>query len=500
MKYFVDYIRNKNILFFIVISLIILLGIIFRVKAYLTIRPLWLDECFLFHNIYEKNYWSFFSELLWNQSAPPLFLIIEKTIVSVFGIKEMSLRLFPFICSLISLPVFYVFSKQFLDKKYSIIIANFIFAINIYLVFYAQELKQYSSDVLVFMLLFILLKNLTIKDFDFKKYIYYLLITIIFPLLSIISYFLIPAWAMLETIKYKFKYVKNLLLLHIPFIILSIFYYIYTLNPQKHQILDVSKDFWMNGFLSFNFLNNTDIIKNLIVYIFEPCKYPILQLSLIVIGIILFIKNYRKSNCSFILLTFLLIIFASILNVYPIYQRAALYIFPLIIVFLAKSFDSLSVVTRNRKIYSVVIIMIFLFSFSNYNLNYFKDRFYGNVISYSNAKLAMKTLKEKYNPEDIVIILYPSKAEYLYYKLYYNFNPQTEIYTKLKFPTEKQVKNELNKITKKEGKYWIFYSIEFTKTKIIKKALKQWNDKYKVLYENKTLNSTSNSYILYLQK
>ena len=145
----------KN-LYHIIILGIFLLGVFLRVKTYLYGRPLWLDECQIAMNIISKNITGFFSGLIWQQSAPPIFLIIVKLFTYQLGIKELALRIFPLICGLISIPVFYKFSRLFLFNRLSIIAANFLFAVNIQLIYYAQELKQYSSDVLFFMFLFVL--------------------------------------------------------------------------------------------------------------------------------------------------------------------------------------------------------------------------------------------------------------------------------------------------------------------------------------------------------
>ncbi len=199
---------KKNWFYFVIILLFIL-GISLRAFAYLNPKSFWYDECMLFRNIDVLSYSHMFGNLTYQQTAPSLFLVIEKFIYDTFGIKELVLRFFPFLCSLISVPVFYFFSKIFLKEKLTLLAANFLFCLNLRLIHYGCEFKQYSTDVLCFMILFILLNKLTIKDFDNKKFIYYSIITVFFPLMSMPSYFVIAGWIMTELITYRGKYLIN---------------------------------------------------------------------------------------------------------------------------------------------------------------------------------------------------------------------------------------------------------------------------------------------------
>ena len=492
--------KKKDTIYFVAIFFILLFGFLFRLKAYLSCRPVWLDETFLFFNIYKKGFLSFFSILDLCQSAPPLFLGIEKIFVSIFGIKEFSLRLFPFLCSFASLPAFYFFSKSILNKRISIIIANILFSVNLYLIFYSQELKQYSLDVLCFMLLFLFFKNLSIKDFNAKNTIKYIIISVISPFLSLISFFPISAWVVRELIIHRIQFIKKLFITQIPLILLSIYYYFCMLKPQRQNILDVSADFWGQGFLSFNLQNDITLVKNILLYIFQPCNYYILLFILLLIGMGILIRNFKRKEILLLLIISAEILIASFLQVYPIFERASLFLIPVVIVTISMCFDICDFNHLSKKIYSIGIIILFLISVHNYNYKYLTKRIIGKVTSYSNAKLMMQILKEQYNPDDTVIISKPSRTEYLYYKLYYKFKPKKQIYTDNAFPLKGEHEEELNRITKDNEKYWFFYSMDYTNEKLTRTALENWKNEYKVLYENEKLKKKNKSYILYLQR
>ena len=87
-------------------GLILLVGVLFRLRQYLTGRSLWLDEAMLAINIRNRGFGGFFRPLDYDQGAPIGFLFIEKTFSLVFGTNELSLRLFPFLLGVISLWLF----------------------------------------------------------------------------------------------------------------------------------------------------------------------------------------------------------------------------------------------------------------------------------------------------------------------------------------------------------------------------------------------------------
>lgn len=134
----------------IVIGLILGIGIVLRCIFYFYNRPFWNDECALALNV--TNFWNFFKPLEYNQAAPQLFMYISKIFYYLIPAKELALRFFPFICSILSIWLFFIIAKQYLQKTFSRIVAISAFAICYPLCYYAQEFKQYSSDVLAFLL------------------------------------------------------------------------------------------------------------------------------------------------------------------------------------------------------------------------------------------------------------------------------------------------------------------------------------------------------------
>jgi hypothetical protein len=131
---------------------IILLGAVLRLRGYLANRSLWFDEASLSLNILNRGFGRMFQPLDANQAAPPGFLVLEKISTLFFGRSEYALRLIPLISALLALVIFYQVIRLCLIPEI-VPLALTIFAVSGALIYYTAEVKQYSSDVLVGLLL-----------------------------------------------------------------------------------------------------------------------------------------------------------------------------------------------------------------------------------------------------------------------------------------------------------------------------------------------------------
>ena len=131
-------------------------GAIARLVQYIGNRSLWGDEANLALNIIDRSYGELSGVLDHNQAAPLGFLWLEKLAVQIGGNNEYALRLLPFVASLISLIVFYRLVRQYCSPV-AAPIAIALFAGGRYTLYFANELKPYSSDVAIALVSFWLL-------------------------------------------------------------------------------------------------------------------------------------------------------------------------------------------------------------------------------------------------------------------------------------------------------------------------------------------------------
>ena len=111
-------------------------------------RSLWFDEAMLARNIIARNPFELLAPLDYAQAAPVLFLCLVKAATVLFGSGELALRFVPLCASIVGLVVFLLLAKQFLESRY-VPIALFLITTSPILIYYSQELKQYSVDVAV---------------------------------------------------------------------------------------------------------------------------------------------------------------------------------------------------------------------------------------------------------------------------------------------------------------------------------------------------------------
>ena len=130
-------------------------GVVLRLLQYVLNRSLWLDEAYVTLNITHRSFAGLLRPLEFHQGAPIGFLLLEKWAVDLLGAGEYSLRLLPLLASFASLLLFYKLVKSVLSPLAGIIALS-LFAICPSLVYYSSEVKQYSSDVAVALLIYFL--------------------------------------------------------------------------------------------------------------------------------------------------------------------------------------------------------------------------------------------------------------------------------------------------------------------------------------------------------
>ena len=111
-------------------------------------RSIMLDEAALLRNYEERSYGQLFQNLDYEQYAPPLFSCAVKASIGVFGNNELAVRLFPLLCSLVTLGLFRTLAQRWLPPLFACLALGFV-AFGAIFVDYATECKQYATDGLV---------------------------------------------------------------------------------------------------------------------------------------------------------------------------------------------------------------------------------------------------------------------------------------------------------------------------------------------------------------
>jgi hypothetical protein len=134
-------------------AVLIAAGIALRLWQFAGRSALWTDEATLANNIVGRSLAQLVSAPLGhNQAAPVGFLAIEKLAVTAFGASELALRAYPLACAILSLVLLWRVATLLLPAV-SVPLVLAPFACAPLLIFYAAEVKQYSSDVAISLVL-----------------------------------------------------------------------------------------------------------------------------------------------------------------------------------------------------------------------------------------------------------------------------------------------------------------------------------------------------------
>ncbi len=245
----------------ITLVILFLIGCGLRLIFFSYNRPFWNDECALALSI--RDTWNYIEPLKYSQAAPHLFMYFSKLIYTIFGQTEMYLRIIPLLSAIAGLGVFYFLAKNILTKKSSVLVAFALYSFCYPLCYYAQEFKQYSSDVLCFELIllsyFYLNKIKTLRAKILYGTACSILIWFAFP-----SAFAIFA-VFLTLLIFDFQMFKRFLPALIPICINIILFYFANKHLNSNEYLHT---FWAKGFINHGFLHFLQLFISNLQYVF----------------------------------------------------------------------------------------------------------------------------------------------------------------------------------------------------------------------------------------
>ncbi|MCX5848850.1 MAG: glycosyltransferase family 39 protein, partial [Deltaproteobacteria bacterium] len=411
----------------LLIIVIISIGIIVRLANYLNNSGLGLDEASVALNLMERSYAQLLLPLDNFQVAPILFLLIEKLSVNLFGHGELALRLFPLICSILSLPVFYFLAKNLFEDKQITLTSIFVFAVAPIQLHYTVALKQYITDV--FVSLFLLwLFSLFLKQSNRKLLLVLAVsgvISIFLSNISVLVLFTLSIYWLIYDFYYKKRdYTKYVVVL--AWVVTFGIYYYFFIHNHKHQLFML--DYWQQNFLPLNpfrsefwhFFNSVvlDVFAELMLYnpagLYYELNLIILYLFLIIygIGLIIMVKRHEMTMIVFLCFPIVLHLLLSGFKLYPFSTRLALYLSPLMI--MTFSYGLIQLYKLSEKIlrsrWPGIIAMVVILSFYPYKL------FVNYPIKGDGARESIQFINERFQKNQKVYVYYYSKATLEYYK------------------------------------------------------------------------------------
>jgi hypothetical protein len=127
---------------------VLALGLALRAEHLLWNRSLWLDEAFLALAVVERPLSTLLSlPLPYEQTPPPLFLILVKLLSTVAGTSETALRALPFASACLALCLWPLAARR--HSRACLLTGAFLLAVSYGGIYYAAEFKPYATEALL---------------------------------------------------------------------------------------------------------------------------------------------------------------------------------------------------------------------------------------------------------------------------------------------------------------------------------------------------------------
>ena len=406
---------------------IILIGIILRIAQYIFNRSLTEGEAALALNIVQRSYAQLLRPLDYVQAAPVGFLLLQKFISSLFGTSEYALRLFPLIAGIIALILFYEIAKKIIDKQ-ALIIGMILFAVGDHLIYFTSEVKQYSSDVLVALLVI----WLAILVFDKKYRAGYVLL---FGFISgLCLWFSHPALFVLGAayITMYLHVLQKRLYNKIPILIFATVFglgsfvinYLVTLSDLSQSATLIN--FWHKSFMPLPPSSLADLKWYAYVFL-RTFKFPVglatYELFLAVLAFLwgcFLMYHHKKTYLLLVILPICLALLASGLHRYPFEGRLLLFLTPLMILIIAHGIGDIQQKMRSRSNFLglalVFILLVQPVLLAGYRL--VRPR------APEELRDTLDYVEANWQKDDLIYVYYASLNAFLYYLHRYDFQDQ----------------------------------------------------------------------------
>ena len=406
----------------LLLAVILVLATILLLIQYLHNRSLWLDEAMLALNIIRKDFGGLLKPLEFTQVAPVLFLWIEKSFTSLLGKTELALRLFPLLCAIASLPLFYKFSAALTKNKAIALVALCLIACTPKFVYYSSETKQYAVDV--FILTAIYFSAFGEHAFLNKYRPIILSITgAIAAFLSNIS--VIPLFTVALYFFYRsFREKKDRITIFVPLILWAVCLGAnYFLFIRNHPYAPIMKEYWKDSFMPPNpfhppfmqwlNLKARDVFGTLLPsaslpgafmpdsYLFMVTLYCASSLSL------LLTKQFRM---FYLCLTPLVLhLLLSALKIYPFDLRLILYLVPLFLLVIANGLYQITSILHKWPLAQYALLGLFVTCFLPGIIR-------AIPIDSEEIRPIISDINYHIQPTHTVYVYYGSKPAFLYYR------------------------------------------------------------------------------------
>jgi hypothetical protein len=414
----------------VLVTLIVLalLGVFLRVYQYAFNRSLWVDEAMLALNIVDRSFAGLTRPLDYDQVAPIGFLLVQKATVQVLGNSDLNLRLFPLAAGVLSIFLMARVSRGYLLGA-GVPIALALFALSRELVYYSSDLKQYSADVLIaLLLLFIAYESLHQVE---KRRTYVLLavagvfaLWFSYPALFIILGIAFGLGAS-ELSKRDWRRAVPLGLVLLGFLASFALLYLFSLRFLTSDPSLV--DFWRNSFMPMPPWRNwawlwnafSDLIRYALALPTGTTISFVVALAVLLLGVIsLFVRKWAMA--LFVVVPLPAVLAASAVEKYPFGGRLLLFALPILFLLMAEGVERSRTILRKLNPWlALAICGLLAIALLYYPALRARHRLLHPTVG-ENVKAVMSYVRDGRLATDSIYVYYGAAPSFEYYAPFYD--------------------------------------------------------------------------------
>ena len=343
---------------------IIAFGAVVRIRQYLGARSLRYDEARVAWEIAERSLPQMLDMEGFIRVAPPGWFVLEKLSMMAFGTGELSLRLVPLVAALIALPLFWIVPRRYLGERAALICLAF-GAVSQEVVFYASELKQYSSDVTWCLLALLVVHPLFNEPTNRRPWLIAGIVGMAAFWFSQPAVFVFAAAGivlLVHVLRTRSADLKHVVGLGAAWTASLALNYVFILRGQTGRGDLIN--YWRHGFPPLTNVPRAQLDwLNTRFYEFVETPAGFTSAGLLVFGIIVgFLALLRRqlSLAAIIALVAVFTLGASTLRLYPIDGRLMLFSVPLLLIVLAAGIDQLDKAGSSRFFKPGMLLLVLL--------------------------------------------------------------------------------------------------------------------------------------------
>ena len=442
---------------------LIALGIILRLRQYLVNRSFWADEASLAFNLVTRSFSGLTQPLDYHQGAPVGFLFIEKIFILILGNNEYAMRLFPLVSGILAIYVLYLLAKTYIGL--SGLFALLAFSVGWNLIYYSSELKQYSSDVMIALLLVYLASRCIRKKVQARDFLLLGIGGAIAIWVSHPSVFVLAGIGLVLFIEKltKREYVPFPWIFAMGIVWIGLFAVDYFIFLRPLAADEYLQNYWGKAFMPLPPWSDLGW--------FEKTFYSILLMSLhtyisavYIVLILLLIGStsllFRSRNIALLFLSpALIVLIASGFEAYPLKDRFMLFLIPFFLLILAEGLRAIYILaarwSRPLGVVLACLPALFLIWPPGTTLGQFFITTRG-----SDVRPVIQYVAENREPDEMVYVFHAGESAFQYYAPLYGLDTGKIIFG-LSSPRKKLVLdgffNDVQSL-KGEDRVWFIFS------------------------------------------